>query len=333
MKDRHSHRDNIQMVLAGEQPERFLASFWRHFFHREHDAARTADAMVAFQQEFDWDFMKINPRADYHVQDWGVRLEYSTNELEKHAKSQFPVTSVEDWGKITVLPTTAPALAEHLDTVSRIRRAVGPDLPILMTVFTPLSVAGRLVADQQTLIDHLTTAPERVAGALAAITETYAAFAAELRNAGADGLFYATTQWASQSHTTWPQYELFGLPYDLKVIHAAGEDALNLLHVCDCENYLKQLAGHDYRAAMFNWDSQHPTNPSLEEGLSILKSAVVVGGVDQQGWLRHGTAEEVGYKIDELKERFDPSRLIIGPGCSMPPEVPKENLHAIRERL
>ncbi len=72
-----SHRERIQMILAGQKPDRFAVSFWRHFFHKESTAEGLAEAMVGFQKQFDWDFMKINPRADYHIEDWGFRQEYS----------------------------------------------------------------------------------------------------------------------------------------------------------------------------------------------------------------------------------------------------------------
>jgi hypothetical protein len=34
-----------------------------------------------------------------------------------------------------------------------------------------------------------------------------------------------------------------------------------------------------------------------------------------------------------LKASYDSSRLVIGPGCAIPPEVPDINLRAVREAL
>jgi len=333
MNDRYSHRERLQMILAGEKPDRHAASFWRHFFHMEHHAEGTAEAMLYFQREFDWDFMKINPRADYHVEDWGLRQEWSHDEFKKHGKSNFPVSKPEDWSKIKPLPISAPVLAEHLKVVSTIRRKSGRELPILMTVFTPLAIAGRMVERHETLVDHIRKAPELVETGLRAITDTFRRFVSELRNAGADGLFFATTQWAGSDMITWEEYQRFGVPFDLEVIRAAEADALNLLHVCSSNNYLKELAQLDYHAAMYNWEANDPTNLPLDKADSILKDKVMVGGVDHNGWLWHSEPTEIRYKIDELKERFEPTRLIIGPGCSIPPEIPFANLHAVRERL
>ena len=78
------------MIFAGEKPDRFAASFWRHFFHKEHHAEGTAEAMLDFQERFDWDFMKINPRADYHVEGWGLKQEWSPRRIQKTHQVQFP---------------------------------------------------------------------------------------------------------------------------------------------------------------------------------------------------------------------------------------------------
>jgi uroporphyrinogen decarboxylase len=331
--DRYSHRERLQMIIAGERPDRFAASFWRHFFHREHFAEGTAEAMLAFQKEFDWDFMKINPRADYHIEDWGLKQEWSHDEFRKHRKSHFPITKPEDWLKIRPLPLSSPALAEHLQVVAMIRRRSDRELPILMTVFTPLAVAGRMVEDHATLVEHIRKYPDLVASGLSAITDTFSRFAAEVRNAGADGLFFATTQWASADTITWEEYQRFGVPYDLTVIGAAEADAFNLLHVCHSNCYLKELSELDYHARLINWEVCDPTNLPLDKAEAVLKDKILVGGVDHNGWLLKGEPREIVYKIDEFKERFDPTRLIIAPGCSIPPEVPFENLHAVRERL
>lgn len=329
----YSHRERLELIFNRERPDRFAASFWRHFFHKEHQAEGTAEAMLEFQKRFDWDFMKINPRADYHVEGWGLKQQWSHDEFKKHTKSDFPVTSLQSWRDIEPLPLSTAVLAEHLKVVSLIRKQSSRDLPILMTVFTPLAVAGRLVEDDNLLADHIHNHPGLVLPAIEAITQTFEKFVEELRNAGADGIFFATTQWASSNLISWEEYERFGVPFDLRVIRAAGEDALNLFHVCSSNNYLKQLVEHAYPCQMYNWDSDDPTNPPLDRGLELITDRALVGGVDRHGWLLHSKPDEIRHKMDQIKSTYDPSRVIIGPGCSIPPEVPMENLQAIRERL
>lgn len=328
-----SHKERLQTIFAGEKPDRFAASFWRHFFHMEHHAEGTAEAMLAFQKRFDWDFMKVNPRADYHVEDWGLKQEWSRDEFAKHKKSNFPITKAEDWEKITVLNPNKGVLAEHLDVISRIRKGSDKELPVLMTVFTPLAIAGRMVEDDQMLADHIRSHPDSVKKALEAITKTFVSFVGELRNAGADGLFYATTQWAASNLISWDEYQEFGVPYDLRVIQATESDAINLFHICSSNNFLTELADIDYQCQMYNWDSDDPTNLPLDKAYEPLNGKTLVGGADRNGWLLQSSPAEVGYMIDKIKDEHDPTRLIIGPGCSIPPETPMDNLQAIREKL
>jgi uroporphyrinogen decarboxylase len=301
----------------------------------EHCADGTVEAMLAFQKEYDWDFMKINPRADYHTEDWGLRSEWSHQEFRKHEKVAYPVETAADWRKITPHASTPPSLAEHLTVVSRIRKKTDRELPILMTVFTPLAIAGRLIKDKQRLVEQLRNEPERIHGALRAITVTFTAYVSDLRNAGADGIFFATLNWASSDMITWDEYLAFGVPYDLEVMKAAESDAINLLHVCASNNYLDKLAKIEgYGCQLFNWDSADPSNRPIDRAGAILGNGkVAVGGVDQEGWLLHSDADEIGCMIDKIKDHHSPTSLILGPGCVVPPEVPAANLHAIRMRL
>ena len=330
---RYNHRERLECILAGDRPDRPAASFWRHFFHMESTAEGTTEAMVWFQRRYDWDFVKINPRADYHVQDWGVQLGYSRDEFKKHTKVAFPIETAADWARIQPLAPSAPALAEHLKVVSEVRKALGKEIHLFMTVFTPLSLLGRLVGDLPRTVGYLREDTELVLAALEAVTTTYERFVSEVRNAGADGLFFATTHWASSELITWAEYERFGVPFDLRVIRAAEADAVNILHVCDPHCYLEELAALDYNSPMLSWDSEHPTNVPLDRALGLFPTKVLVGGVDHEGWLRYASPEEITRRIQRLKVGYDGSRLIVGPGCAIPPEVPDINLRAIREAL
>ncbi len=332
-------RERIEALIAGETPDRPAVTTWRHFYHQESTAEGLAEAMCGFQEKFQWDLMKINPRASYHMEDWGNTLEWSTSEFSKHKKTKFAVETVTDWDKIDVLQPSAPVLAELLQAVSLIRKRIGPDLHLLMTMFTPLSIAGDLVKDDQTLLNHLAEDKPRVMAALERITETYRMYAVALRDAGADGLFYATTQWASKSLLTFDQYLELGKAFDLIPLEAAGKDALNLFHVCASENYLAELA--DYPAQIVNWDESDPTNLSLADGIRAIdqktssktETKIALGALDHNGWLLKATPEEIDFKVRDIYHRHKDTRFIFGPGCSIPPETPFANLQALADTV
>ena len=129
---------------------------------------------------------------------------------------------------------------------------------------------------------------------------------------------------------SWEEYQQFGVPYDLEVIEASGDDALNLFHVCSSNNFLKQLSELDYKSQLYNWDSEDPTNSPIDKSFDILPGKTIVGGIDQQGWLLHSSAYEIEMQMQRLKQKYDSSRRIIGPGCSNDPATPNKNLEAIQ---
>jgi uroporphyrinogen decarboxylase len=331
MGDKYTHRERIMMTLRGDKPDRPAVSLWRHFYNRETTAENLAGAMLEFQKKYDWDFMKINPRASYHVEAWGNQLNWSTNEFQKHQKRKFAVEKLSDWDKIGVLPYSVPILAEHLMAIKLIRKNSGPDLPILMTIFNPISIAGDLVPNDRMLLEHLAENESLVMTAIENITITFEKFVAECRNAGADGIFLATTQWGSADLISYPQYEKYACPYDLRIIRAGGDDALNLFHLCESNIFIKELA--DYPIAMFNWESNHPTNPSLEKGAVLLGEKAIVGGIDHSGWLMRANPQEIKTAMEQIAKNMEKHRFIFGPGCAIDPLTPTENISAVRNSL
>ena len=53
-----THWERVRATLAGEEVDRPAISMWRHFYSRETDPESLAGAMLAYQKENDWDFLK-----------------------------------------------------------------------------------------------------------------------------------------------------------------------------------------------------------------------------------------------------------------------------------
>jgi uroporphyrinogen decarboxylase len=331
MSDKYSHRERIQKIMAGEKPDRFAASNWRHFYHKESTAEGLAEAMLDFQKRFDWDFMKINPRASYHAEDWGNKYSWSKDEFKKHERIQFPVETADDWAKIDVLPAGTPVLTDHLKAIELIKKASDPELPLVMTVFNPLGIARYLAGGIQKMLDYMNNEPDKVHAALENITVTFERYVTEIRNAGADGIFYATLEWGSADLLTYEQYEKFSRQYDSRILKASGDDSLNIMHVCGSNNILRQLA--DYPVELFNWDACDPTNVNIDRCFEYLGDKTVIGGLDHKGWLWHSTPEEVATEVGKIKERMAGKKFIFGPGCSIDAHIPFANLDAVRRNL
>jgi uroporphyrinogen decarboxylase len=130
---------------------------------------------------------------------------------------------------------------------------------------------------------------------------------------------------------TIEQYQKLGRPFDLRIIKAAGDDSINILHVCASNNYLKELS--DYPVHLINWDSSDPTNLNLDDYFKHQNNKTVIGGLDDKGWLWHSKPKEIESEITRIKESMSGFRFIFGPGCAIDPEIPYENLDALRRSL
>jgi uroporphyrinogen decarboxylase len=270
--------------------------------------------------------MKVNPRACYHAEPWGCRFQFSGQPDIGPKLIEAAVKTPDDWRQIRPVSPTTGAFDEQLEALRLIKEGLGGQVPFVETVFTPLSVAGRLVGSDEVMREHLERYPERVHEALEAITVTFEGFARACLEVGVDGLFYATTGWATYDQLTDAEYEEFGRPYDVRVLKAADGAPFNILHVCRSHNMLWKLM--DYPTQAVNWATTDATNPQIGE-VWQRSHRPIIGGVDHVETLRHGTpvviAGQVRSAVGQTREG-----LLIGPGCSISPQTPAANLRAAR---
>jgi len=327
MAETMSKRERVEAVLHGQPTDRPPASFWRHFYKQELTAEGLADAMIHWQRTYDWDFVKVNARASYHVEDWGNRYVRSDNDRDPHELDSCRVADAAEWPCLEALDPTAGTLGEHLRAIRLIRDAVGPEVPVLMTVFTPLSIAGRLAGGVERMQEHLADHAGDVGAALDRITDVFVGFAAECLNAGADGLFFATTTWATTDALSPEAYERWGRPYDLRVLEAVREASFNLLHVCASNNLLTSLL--DYPVHALNWDANDPTNPGLADVAGRTEKAVI-GGITQARTSDGNQREAVLAEAAEARAATAGHGWMLGAGCVLPTDADAATLRALR---
>lgn len=327
MTTRWHPRDRLDALAAGESPDRPPVSLWRHFYRDEDDLDAYVEAMVGWQRTYGWDFMKINPRASYHYEPWGVIMRPSPDRATKPERIGWPVVQPLDWLKITPRSVTHPCFDFQLRAITRIRRAIPRPFPLVMTVFNPISILGDMVPNEELLVRSLREEPDLVAAALRAVTDTFVRLVPEFRNAGADGLFFATTQWASASRLSVEELRRWALPYDREVWRASGDDAFNILHVCDRQIHLAEY--REFDAALVNWDVALPGNPSMVEGHAHL-GRPVLGGIHHETDLMRATPEELRQTVRRLLDENREIPYAVGPGCAIPVATPSENVAAVR---
>lgn len=322
-------KERMDALLKGEKPDRTPVAAWRHFYHLENNPKDFAAATVAFQKKFNWDLVKINPRASYHVEGWGAQYVPSKAPMDKPQRLSYPVGLPADWEKIEELPLAAGVLAAELRTISQISKKLGKSVYKFMTIFSPLSVAGDLVGTEAQLVRDMQESPLLVEEALEQITHTFVRFAVECLNAGAEGIFFATTEWASKNVLSEEDYKKFGRPYDLEVIEAVkGVGGKVILHVCEPFNLLPLFA--DYPADFVNWAASHRSNLSLLDGQRLLQKPVI-GGIDHTSSLLLGRKDALVAALRPVPAALRELPGVFGVECALPPAVPDENLMALRQ--
>ncbi len=330
MKSELSGKERIDRILSGLEIDRPAVSAWRHFYERENTGPDLVKSMMEFQARFEWDFIKINSRASYHVEDWGVEFEFSSDPLIKPVGKRFPVETKSDWMKIKPLDWRKGSLGEVLKAGEEIVRQAGPDIYCLPTVFAPLSIAADLVVSDGRFKNLLEDGPDELQAALNAISETFEGYVAEFLDIGMAGIFLATTEWATRDRLTEEQYLEFGRPYDLRILKAASSGVVNVMHVCKSNNMLPLF--RDYPVPILSW------NPFGEGNLTISQAAQIsdklfMTGVDQNGTLRQGPARAISEQIMNSLAEVLPGRLIAAPGCAVKVDTPESNLRALADTV
>ena len=323
--------ERVKAALRGEEVDRVPVSFWGHDFLREWSAEGTAAAMLDAFRKYDWDYMKVNPRATYYAEAWGCRYRPSGDAMRAPETVNYVLKSAADLERIGPLDGTQGAFGEQLQALRLIADGLAGEAPFVQTVFSPLSVIARLAdSDLAAIRGYMEEAPQALHAALGAVADTLVGYAAASIEAGASGVFFATVDWATYDNATVEQYDEFARPYDLRVLDAVRSADFNVLHVCKRRNMLDLVA--DYPVAAFSWSATDSTNPSILDGLELVSGAVM-GGISHEGTLQQPEPAGVIEEFRRGMEQTGGRRWLVAPGCSIPPTTPAGNLRAVRDAV
>ncbi len=325
-------KERVDAALQGERVDRVPASMWGHDFEREWDAQLLAEAMVENFTRYDWDYVKVNPRACYHVEGWGVQVRPSGEKFKAPIFGDTPIKNSSDWKRIRPLEPDQGALGEQLRALQMINHAIGHDAYFVQTIFCPLGVAKYLAGNSiEPVLQTIREDRAAMHAALRVITETFVTYAIASLDQGASGIFYATNGWASEGMLTADQYREFGEQYDLELLDAIkSRSKFNILHNCGTHIYFDFLA--EYPVQALSWAATLEGNPDLREG-KLRSGKAVMGGISEKTTLKSGTPYEVREEVAQALELTSGRHFLLAPGCSIPPETPAENLQAIRDSL
>jgi uroporphyrinogen decarboxylase len=321
-----THKERIQACLDNQILDRPSVALWRHFPVDDQDPRLLADATLNFQRTYDFDLVKVTPASSFCVRDWGVEDQWMGDTEGTRRYTRRIIHDPRDWENLPVLDPVVPHLAGQLDCLRFLRAELGPDTPLLQTIFNPLSQAKNLVGNDL-LIAHLRLYPEAVMKGLATIAETTRRFVEACLDTGVDGIFYAI-QHAQASLLTLEEYQTFGLLYDEKVLEPAQELWCNLLHLHGHNVYFSLLDSLKFQ--IVNWHDRE-TSPSLTEAQNLF-AGVVCGGM-RQDTLVYGDQAQVQNEAEDAIQQTEGKRFMLGTGCVVPVIASHGNILAARKSV
>jgi uroporphyrinogen decarboxylase len=318
-----THWERVRAAVAGQAVDRPPVSLWRHFPEIDLDPVKLAEASIRWQHTYDFDLVKFMPAGTYGVEDWGATTAYLGSPVGTRAVTRPGLTTAEDWPRLARLSPKAGRLGLEVKALSLAAEALKGEVPILQTVFSPLTTARKLAGDR--VFADLRRHPDLLEAGLAIIAEATLAFARACLQAGAHGLFFAT-QCASFRVLSEAEYRRFGVPYDRRILDGvAGESAFTMLHLHG-DDVMFDLT-LSYPANMVNW---HDRRSELDlAGATSRFDGLLVGGLNEGTTLPKGPIEAIRSEVQNAVAQTNGRRLMIAPGCVVPIATPESHYRAV----
>jgi uroporphyrinogen decarboxylase len=318
------YSDTIRQVFGSRLGEAPLFSFWSHFPGEDHDPDRLAAATIAFQHRYDMDFVKTAPSGMYAVEDMGVRIDGSAVASGGVARlTETPYVTAEAWAQLPEPDPTRGALARELQSLRLIRAAL-PDVPILFTLFSPITLASKLSFGRVHNQIAARSGTQTLHAALGRLARGTAALARAAIDAGATGVFFAH-QDTGRHLTTYDDFSEFIAPYDIETLVGARAGRFNLLHVHGDRIRFRELA--DYPVHALNWHDTETLPSPLAGRYSTGKC--VVGGLDRRALTRNDLPTLRRQALRVLSEAQDLGDVILAPSCAIRAGFSEDTLAAL----
>jgi|LSQX01.1.fsa_nt_gb uroporphyrinogen decarboxylase len=321
--------ERIQALLSGKKLDTPAINLWKHFPPYDEEPSQLIKKTIQFQERFGWDFVKVTYQGLFSIQDWGSAIQWPErdcvwpNTCSKVGVVTDPsIKRIEDWKKLKPLSMNRGSMADSIAAAKGVVERFKGEAPVVVTVFNPLTTAAKMSGDK--MLVHLRRDPDSFKKGLDVISDTTQAFVEALIDIGADGIFLAT-QLGTYDKMSVAEYELFGRPYDLRILERANEKLwFNIMHMHGNAPMFELLSQYPVQA--LNWHDRLVDDYDLKKGRSICPDKILIGGVDEYGVLFNGSDEELKVHLQDALDQVPDGRMILGPGCCVPLHVSEDRL-------
>ncbi len=331
-----TREERVRAAIKGEEVDRVPISVWMHLPEFDQNPAVLAEESVAYNERYDFDFIKMMPFGLYSTEDWGCKVKYFCDKRAAIRVGSL-VETPEQYSRLEVLPATFGTWGKQVEFAQRLSKAVKPGTPFIQTIFNPLTTLRKLVGDR--IFDDMKNYPKELHQALDVITETTINFINANIEAGVSGFFFAT-QTAQRELMSDAEYDEYAKAYDFKVIKSYCDKTwFNVAHIHGTGNIRFKEIATEYPVNVINWHDRN-TAPDFAEARKITDKCLLGGILEaprMQGnveihecFLKNNKPEDIVAHVKEAIALAGERKLIIGPGCVADTEVGDEKLLAAR---
>ncbi len=325
-------RERLKATLAGRPTDRAPVTFWHHFPDHDRTADELVDSTLAFQRRYDLDIVKVMPTGMFCALDYGARIALAKGDVGTSELVEGPIATAADWARLPVARPDRGEYAAQVSVIARLRSALGPDVAIVGTMFSPLTQAAKLGG--KAFAAHLAAGERGLEAGLGRLAEDSIAFGRACIDAGADGFFFGL-QHHHQARAVSPEtFERLEVGYDRTVLEGLARHPGNWLTILN----LHGAAGFFDLAdrlpvQVMNWRDRAPGEPSIATARGLTKRALMAGLSGNEAAIRADPAALVAEAAD-ARAAAAGHPLILSTGSAVPARtINVETMLAMRRSL
>ncbi|MFT8321936.1 MAG: uroporphyrinogen decarboxylase family protein [Bacillus sp. (in: firmicutes)] len=329
--------DRIRAMVDGKQVDRPAVSVWKHFFLEDRVVNDLVKRTCSFQDQNDWDVIKVMSNGIYLQEQYNSKIIWSRNSDEFPITVKQHINGPKGFTRLKPVDVKTGAIAREVEVAKRLVDKYKGKVPVVATVFTPLTYAQELYNGWQNpwpFYDLVRDYPDELEAGLKVLTEVTANIIEEFVKVGVDGIFYSS-QFANDFVMTPELYKRFGTPYDLQAFEpAVGKTWFNILHMHGHTDIFFDLF-KDYPLEAFSWEDIL-TNVSLKQAAEI-SDKILVGGIERNNDFRiddrNQLLEHMAGRVKNAAAHVPSNRLVIAPGCAIPTDIPEYRFNVLKEAV
>ncbi|MBD3309483.1 hypothetical protein GF339_24000 [candidate division KSB3 bacterium] len=306
---RMNKQERVLAAVQGKPVDYVPYTMWYHFGTQFVPGDKAAEVVVAFYERFDLDFAKV-------MNDYAYPL----------PKGMDRIRNIDDWKRLEPVKPTEGGFAEQLKLLSVVAKRLKGEAFFVDTIFDPFYVAQRTA--KNLVFDLLRSHPEDFKIGLEVITESLVEYVKAVLDLGGAGIFLAVNG-ASTDVLSKEEFAQFVKPYDLRVLDAVKDQGvLNITHIHGEHIMFEEIL--DYPVHALSWE-QNYVPPSLSDARKLTEKCFL-GGIDER--LPNFTPPDaLEAQVESALQETNGEKFILAPGCSVPPDMPAEQIDIIRNAV